>query len=103
LTKKLQLKTKTFLKITNCNSKIKLNIMKITDWEKKFFEIENKFNLFQQSNSERAAKIEEKLESLCARFEGFETLSRENRRRIVELEIRKSPSGQTQQVNIDFC
>ena len=70
------------------------------DWKTKFLELERKVNSFEQSNSVRAEKTEKKLQSLCTRVDGFEALGKENRRRIVELEVKRSPSDQIQQVNI---
>ena len=55
--------------------------------ERRLIELESSLKSFNESNSERMMKTEEKLETICNRIDRLESLNSDDRREFTEMEI----------------
>ena len=55
--------------------------------ERRLLELESSLKSFNESNSERMMKTEEKLETICNRIDRLESLNSDDRREFTEMEI----------------
>ena len=62
-------------------------ISKMEACERRLLELESSLKSFNESNSERMMKTEEKLETICNRIDRLESLNSDDRREFTEMEI----------------
>jgi hypothetical protein len=73
--------------------------------ERRLLELESSLKSFNESNSERMMKTEEKLETICNRIDRLESLNSDDRREFTEMEITtdsvdENEVSQEQKVNL---